>query len=164
MKNDAFLHTIAEKKQKSWQGILRLKRHHLLFPLSKLIIPGSSSKRPSSIKINENRWKSMKINQTNQNRSKSIKKFDLVLIPGRRVSSELLQSDNSAGRLRPFIVRVCIAKGECDDCRRFEEDGGCNLMRKHEVKFGKASWHTPAIHQPQGVNSRSSFKVAPWDV
>ena len=154
--NDTFLHTIT-KKLKSRQGILRLKRH-LIFLFSKLFRPICSRHihpreffKTTKFDQNQNQIYQNQIYQ-NQIRSKSLAKEKSI----RKSMGFCSQGGkcpvtpvNSSKAMTVRVVYVCAPKGECDDCGRFEEDGGYSLMREHEVKLArKASWHIPAIISP----------------
>ena len=52
------------------------------------------------------------------------------------MSSEVLQSDNSAGSLRPLILRLCIPK-ESVTTAGDEEDGGCSLIRNMKSSLAR---------------------------
>ena len=114
-------------------------------------IPGSFSTRPNTTKVDQNRPKSIKIDQNRSNSIKNDQTHRWGFDPRGESVQWTLQSKNSAGSLRPFIVGVCIPKESVTtlrlgNLRRTEAVASfVYLMSRHEAKLGEASYHIPAI-------------------
>ena len=128
-----------------------ITRTNLRSPLPSL---GVYSTQPKSFKIDQSRSKSIKFDQkTIKNNQTNRWGFD----PREERVQWTLQSKNSAGNLRPFIVGAYIPKGECNDSQagQCEEDGGCSFIR--------VSWASikPSLARPL-TTSLPSFSSPSW--